>query len=145
LVTDAFQASITSIGIYNFHAVCRGEVWRLITPVFLHGGLFHLACNMLVLYWAGSWVEDIYGSTEFLLFYLPAGLFAGTRRVLVQLAGIAPPPPALGASGAITAVLVVCAFHYPYMTVRFNLILPIPLWLLVVLYIGLDVLGVFGA
>ena len=62
LVTQEFQPSITAIGIYDYPAVCRGEVWRLITPVFLHAGLFHLAFNMLVLYWAGSLVEDIYGS-----------------------------------------------------------------------------------
>jgi membrane associated rhomboid family serine protease len=144
LVTEEFKPSITAIGIYDYDAVRRGEVWRLITPVFLHAGLIHLAFNMLVLYWAGSLVEDIYGSREFLLFYLGAGLFCGTLEFLVHLAG-AQPHRGLGASGAVTAVLVVCAFHYPNLTVRLWFILPMRLWLLVALYVGLDILGVFGA
>jgi membrane associated rhomboid family serine protease len=137
---------LTGALVYAPDLVRSGEVWRLLTSVFLHDprSPFHLFFNMLVLYWAGSRLEDRYGGREFLLFYLAAGLFAGTVRFLVQTAGLAPPAPALGASGAVTAALVLYAFHYPRQQVLLFFVIPMPVWLVVVLYVGLDTLGAFG-
>jgi membrane associated rhomboid family serine protease len=129
---------------YNPLRVMEGEVWRLLTPVFLHAGLLHLAFNMLVLYWAGSRLEEHYGGREFLLFYLCAGLFASTLRFAVQAAGLAPPSIALGASGAVTAVLVLYACHYPRQQILVMFVLPMPVWLVAVLYVALDVMGALG-
>jgi rhomboid protease GluP len=52
----------------------HGETWRLLTSVFLHGGLIHIGLNMYVLYRAGPLVERLYGNTGFALLYLAAGL-----------------------------------------------------------------------
>src|SRR5262245_49998940 len=76
LTGDPSQSPLVDIGGYEPGKVLSGEVWRLVTPMFLHVGLWHLFWNMLILYWAGSWLEDIYGSREFLAFYLVSGLFA---------------------------------------------------------------------
>src|SRR5437899_2770342 len=65
LTRDLGPPIVEQYGIYDPAAVARGEVWRLLTSTFLHGGVFHLAFNMLVLYWAGSRLEDRFGSTEF--------------------------------------------------------------------------------
>jgi GlpG protein len=43
-------------------SIKNGEVWRLITPIFLHGGMMHLAMNMLVLFSFGGQIEDRRGS-----------------------------------------------------------------------------------
>jgi rhomboid protease GluP len=54
--------------------VTRGEWWRLMTAVFLHGGLLHLASNMFVLLMIGSVTERLLGSAAFAVLYAIAGL-----------------------------------------------------------------------
>ncbi|MBA4065611.1 MAG: hypothetical protein C0501_18230, partial [Isosphaera sp.] len=61
---------------YRLDLVLEGEVWRLVTPLFLHAGLWHLFGNMLILYFAGTRLEERYGGKEFLAFYLLGGVFA---------------------------------------------------------------------
>jgi len=53
-----------------------GEVWRFITPVFLHGSLMHIALNMYALFALGPNLERFYGHFRFLLLYI-AGAFTG--------------------------------------------------------------------
>ncbi len=62
----------------GFASLKAGEVWRVVTPMFLHAGTFHLAFNMIMLYILGSALERVQGS----LFY--AGLILGS-----QIAGMA--------------------------------------------------------
>ena len=62
-------------------AVLLGHWWRLITAGFLHGGLIHLLMNSWVLFDLGAQVEEIYGSSRFLVIYFVAtvfGFFAST-------------------------------------------------------------------
>jgi len=78
----------------------RGELWRLVTPVLLHGNIMHLAFNMLAMYSLGGIIERLHGKW----FLLAAILFTGAVGSLVQ--ALVPPslggtPIALGASGAI--------------------------------------------
>lgn len=73
-----------------------GEWWRLLTPVLVHGGLLHLAFNMYFLYLVGPLVEQLYGSSRFLLLYL---LTAATASLASYLIG--GPGPSVGASGAL--------------------------------------------
>jgi membrane associated rhomboid family serine protease len=80
--------------------VAQGDWWRLITAMFLHGFLFHLALNMLALWWIGSPVEEYLGRVRFLLLYLVSGL-AGSAGALLG----SPATPVVGASGAIFGIL----------------------------------------
>jgi rhomboid protease GluP len=57
-------------------AIEAGQIWRLITPVLLHGSLMHLGFNMYALYIFGPNLESMYGHGRFLALYLLAG-FAG--------------------------------------------------------------------
>ena len=144
LITRDLQvAGVTEFGIYDPALIRRGEVWRLLTAAFLHDerNLLHLAFNMLALYWFGRRLEDRYGSREFLLFYLVGAVLANVAYLLVQVAGLTGMHRALGASGAVTAVLVLFACHYPRERVLLMFVLPMPVWLLVVIFVGLDVLG----
>jgi membrane associated rhomboid family serine protease len=127
--------------------ILDGEVWRAVTSVFLHGGLWHLFFNMLVLYWAGSQFEELYGSKEMVAFYFGAAVFTSALFVLAQFAAPGPVPigRGIGASVSVMAVLVVFAFHYPHQQVLLFGILPMPVWLLVVAYIGFDLSGAMGA
>lgn len=133
--------------------VLHGEVWRLVTYAFLHSdgtGLpkdnfwMHIVFNMWVLFLFGSYVEDIYGRWEFIAFYLVAALMGGLvyllEYVLLHRGGMC-----LGASGAVTAVLILCALHYPHKTVLLFFVIPTPFWAMALLYVALDLLGFVGA
>jgi membrane associated rhomboid family serine protease len=80
--------------------VAQGDWWRLVTAMFLHGFLLHLAFNMFALYVIGGPVEEYLGRVRFLLLYLVSGL-AGSAGALIQ----SPTTPVVGASGAIFGIL----------------------------------------
>ena len=88
----------------NVEDVSHGQVWRIFTHMFLHdpGNPLHIVFNMLFLWWFGTDVEDLYGSREFLTFYLIAAFVGGMAFFLVEAAGAG--GRCLGASGAVTAV-----------------------------------------
>jgi membrane associated rhomboid family serine protease len=130
--------------LYDADAVASGEVWRLFTPLFVHAGVWHVFFNMLALYWAGSRLEERYGAAEFALFYLLSGTFALAANHLVLLAGLDATRLGLGASGAVCAVLVVFACHFPRERLLLFFVIPIPAWGLVALFVALDLAGAAG-
>ena len=75
--------------------ILQGELWRLITPVLVHGSITHIAFNMYALYIFGQNLEYQYGHGRFLLLYLLSG-FAGNVVSFVMS-----PNPSVGASTAI--------------------------------------------
>jgi rhomboid protease GluP len=77
-----------------------GEWWRLVTSMFIHGGLVHLGMNMWALYAVGPFVERMVGNVGFLLMYLLAGLCGGLASLIWN-----PIVPSVGASGAIFGVI----------------------------------------
>jgi membrane associated rhomboid family serine protease len=82
-------------------AVSNGDWWRLVTAMFLHASVLHIAFNMFALYWLGSIVETALGTWRYLLVYFASGL-AGSAGALV-LSG--PYAVTVGASGAIFGLL----------------------------------------
>jgi membrane associated rhomboid family serine protease len=76
--------------------VAHGQWYRLVTAMFLHASLLHIAFNMLALWWVGAPLEQRIGRGRFLLVYFVSGL-AGSAGALFQ----APFSPTVGASGAI--------------------------------------------
>jgi membrane associated rhomboid family serine protease len=80
--------------------VADGDWWRLVTAMFLHYGPFHLALNMLALWWFGSAVELVLGRGRYLLLYIVSGL-AGSAGALL----FTPNSATVGASGAIFGIL----------------------------------------
>ena len=77
-------------------------IFTLFSHMFLHGGWFHLISNMWILYIFGDNVEDRLGSPRYFLFYILGGLAAGIIQAAASPASLI---PAIGASGAIAAVL----------------------------------------
>lgn len=84
----------------------EGELWRLVVPIFLHGGLFHIGCNTLVLMDVGPQLEEIYGSARYLFLYVATGVvsfLASTFSSLYlwgALGGIS-----IGASGSLMGLI----------------------------------------
>ncbi len=129
-------------GLAPAYAFGRLNVWQLVSYMFVHdlGGIWHFFFNLLMLYFFAGEMERLYGSRRFLALYFGAGLFAG---LVFCLSGALTNPyvPLIGASGAIYAVLVVYAIHFPRRTVLLFFVLPIEMWLLVALLIGLDTMS----
>lgn len=80
-------------------SILAGQVWRLVTPVFLHAGLAHLGVNMYSLFALGPPVERFFGAPRMLALYLLSGI----SGVVFSLAFN--PYPSVGASGAIFGLL----------------------------------------
>jgi membrane associated rhomboid family serine protease len=91
-------------------------VKRIFTSMFIHADLFHIVFNMLFLYLFGKSVEAVTGSLRFLLLYLAGGLGAVLFHVaLIPIGGYeALVTPAVGASGAISAVLGAFFILFPH-------------------------------
>ena len=81
-----------------------GAVWwvTLLTSMFMHAGILHIAGNMLFLWVFGNNIEDSMGRPRFLLFYLLAGLVAVYAQALLDPTSTT---PTIGASGAVSGVL----------------------------------------
>jgi len=74
------------------------EWWRLVTAMFLHGGLIHIAFNMMALMQIGPAVEEVYGSARYLFLYVVTGAFG-------YLVSAATGHFSLGASGALLGLV----------------------------------------
>jgi membrane associated rhomboid family serine protease len=112
--------------------VYGGQVWRLITHAFCHAreDYFHILFNMLFLYWFGSTMEGRYGRREFLRFYLAGALAAASAYAALDLY-TGSTIPAIGASGAVMAVVMLYTLHHPYQTIFLCWVLPVEMrWVL---------------
>ncbi len=106
--------------------VYRGQVWRLLTHAFCHDRLaiFHILINMLCLYWFGTTLESMYGSREFLLFYLTAAVVAGLAFVGLDMY-TGSTAPDIGASGAVMAVMMLYTMHFPDHIIYLCFVIPV--------------------
>jgi len=94
----------------------------VLTSMFLHGGLLHLAGNMLYLWIFGNNIEDTVGHVRFVLFYLLCGLAAAATHVFMHPDSTV---PTIGASGAVSGVLGAYLLLYP----RAKVLVAIPIWI----------------
>ena len=115
----AIQQSVWRLGVIPYELFHPGALdiagraaipLTFITGMFTHGGIFHLASNMLYLWVFGRNVEDDFGPMRFLVFYLTAGIVSSAVFVAAfpgtQI-------PLVGASGAIAGVLGVYFLRFP--------------------------------
>ncbi len=139
------DGSITDSLWLSTDAVSHGQFWRLLTYSFLHApdSFYHILFNMWALWLFGSEIEELYGPKEFLAIYLISAVMGG---LAFQAQGMVRGVPmfALGASGAVTAVMVLFACHFPQRIIYLFFVLPVPSWLLVVIFVGLDAFQLLG-
>lgn len=81
--------------------VAQGQIWRLVSAIFLHAGIIHLLFNCYALIYIGPLLEELLGKERFLTFYLATGV-AG---FLLSNAWYSPFMPTVGASGAIFGLI----------------------------------------
>lgn len=91
---------LVELGAKDTQLILNGDWWRFITPVFLHGGVIHLALNMLMLWSLGSSLEEAFGFIKIASVYLISG-FVGVVTSVLLLKDIV----SVGASGAIYGLI----------------------------------------
>ncbi len=124
------------------------EPWRvysLVTYSLLHSteNIFHLLFNGLALFFFGRVIEMRMGGREYLTFFFAAAVFAGLTWSIVENIADAGNTRAilLGASGGIAGVLVLFALWYPHVQVYLMGILPVPAWVMAILFLAQDIMG----
>lgn len=120
----------------------------ILTSMFVHGGILHIAGNMIYLWVFGPAVEDALGSVRYLVFYLVCGVAAALTQAFVEADATV---PMIGASGAISGVLGAYLVLFPRARIRvlffFGLIttLYLPATVLLLWWIGMQVLSILLA
>lgn len=165
------RALMTFFGTYALAGCQIGQESVLLTlrnavfTMFLHGSWAHVLFNMVFLWVFGPRVEEYFGARRFLLFYLLVGLVASTAHVLLGGVVCSKALPfgadiMIGASGAIAGVMGGFLFLYPASKIRtfvvflfprrtrrgwrvdFFRFIPIPAFLYLLFWVGMDILKV---
>lgn len=125
--------------------VAHGLVWTLLTAAFSHNEIWHLAINMFVLWSFGTVLERLWGTRVFVIFYLVAAVVASISHCLVStfLMGNSD-IPALGASGAVSGLLLAYALQFPRHKILLMGIVPVPALIGVLAFVGIDLWGLFA-
>ena len=138
--------AILNMGANVYSKVREGEIWRIVTCMFLHLGITHIVLNMYSLYIVGSKIEDFFGKKKYLLIYFLSGLSGSLLSI-----GLRHDIASVGASGAIFGLFgALIYFGYSYRgyigSIIRSQIVPIVIYNLALSFIipGIDVLGHIG-
>jgi len=125
-IADWLAASPT--GIFR-----QGRVWELLTATFLHHDLWHILGNMMFLWIVGREMEALYGSGDFIAFYLASAVVSTLCWALAHL--FAPGYSYMvGASGAVAGVLTLYTLYYPRREILFFFI-PMQMWVVLAIFL----------
>ncbi|MFP4439797.1 MAG: rhomboid family intramembrane serine protease [Chloroflexaceae bacterium] len=104
---DTYSCALFLLGWKQNSLIDQGQYWRLVTAMFLHGGLLHIFFNGYALFVLGPETERIFGTLRFLALYFVAGLAGSVASYAFS------PSPSVGASGAIFGLVgALGAFFY---------------------------------
>lgn len=121
--------------------VLSGQVWRVVTCMFLHGGFMHILFNMWGVFLFGRMIEQQIGKSRFLMLYFISGILGSGIWILTNSSSI----PCLGASGAVFGLAIGAAMLFPDLRIML-LFPPIPMKLktFAVVYILIEVFMEFS-
>jgi rhomboid family protein len=118
------------------------KFWQLLTATFFHAHIWHLIMNMWFFWIVARDMEPLYGSRDFLAFYLAAGIFSSAIWLLFAVLSHQP-APMIGASGAVTAVVTLFTLYYPKREILFMFI-PMPMWMVLTIFLVLPLVNILG-
>jgi len=110
------------LGLVPFYVINDYYIWQLFTYMFLHGGLWHLLINMVVLWMFGSEIERYWGRKEFLGYYFITGIGSA---ILTTAFSYNSTVPIVGASGAIYGVLLAYGMMFPNRVIYLYFLIPV--------------------
>lgn len=130
---EYFSQYINNYGLVPVQIIHGENLYTLLTSMFLHADIWHLAINMLFLFLSGDAIERELGSSRFLALYLACGISAGLFHSYMNSTSTI---PTIGASGAIFGLLAALAILFPFRWV-FTILgfVPVPLPALVFVFI----------
>jgi membrane associated rhomboid family serine protease len=129
-------------GLVPRYLFSRGQVWRLGTYLFVHASLWHVLVNMLMLWFFGPVLENIWGRRKFITFYLFTGLGAGLCSAVFAVGSLV---PVVGASGAIFGILAAFAVLYPDKEVLLFFVFPVKMKYAVIFLVGINLWGALSS
>jgi membrane associated rhomboid family serine protease len=104
--------------------------WTLVTNLFVHGNLWHILGNMLILYFFGGFLCRLVGVRNFLITYFGGGILGNIFYILI----LPPLLPAIGASGAVYALAGALVVIVPNLRVLLYFVIPMPLWVVILIF-----------
>ena len=107
----------------------HGQWWRLLTALFLHGSIAHVAFNMWALWNIGRLTERLYGNWAFTFLYVGCGVLSGLASIVWD-----PSRATIGASGAIFGIFAACILFALLPRSRAAVQVPLALWLSALLF-----------
>jgi len=140
-----FLGTPTYLALRPVDVVTHLFLWQLVTYLFLHGGVFHIAFNMFALWVFGVPLEQAFGTRRFLNFYFFCGIGAAVCVVLAAylIPGGNPAIPTIGSSGAIYGVLMASAVLWPDQIILMFFLFPIKMRYYVMVVAAIAFLGTF--
>lgn len=121
------------------------RIYEFLTYGFLHSphDIKHILFNMFGFWMFGRSVESRYGRREYLAFYLLAIVFAGAAWYAAEFfaKGSQSHVQMLGASGGLSAVLILFALNFPKQLIYIWGVFPLPAWMFAVFFVALDLMG----
>jgi membrane associated rhomboid family serine protease len=142
---DAIQEFINRYGVIPVEITQLQDLYTLFTAMFLHGGWAHIIGNMLFLWVFGDNVEDAFGHTGYLLFYLLTGLAASAAHIILDPRSEI---PSVGASGAISGVLGAYLILFGGNAIRVLIgwfITIVPAWMMIGLWAAQQFIATYGS
>eukprot|EP00903_Cladosiphon_okamuranus_P012795 g11959.t1 len=104
--------TLVYLGAKHLTLIQEGQVWRLLTPILLHGGVLHIVMNLTSQFRMGTFLEERWGTRNWLIIYWVGGLGGNLLSCVAS-----PEKVGVGASGAIYAIMggwlshVICTWH----------------------------------
>ncbi len=93
------------LGARESHLIFAGQLWRLVMPIFLHGGVMHILFNTWVLMDVGPQMEETYGSPRYLFLYLVTGIFGNVASTVWSIFLYGGYGISIGASGSLMGLI----------------------------------------
>jgi rhomboid-like protein len=129
----------------SWNGLADGRYWTLLTSAFSHTLFLHIFLNMFVLQSFGPVVQSVLGFKRFAMFYFAAAIISSFSHAAVSAFVVGKPGlPALGASGAVSGVIILFSLMFPTQKILLLGFIPVPAVVGGMIFIGLDLWGLWA-
>jgi membrane associated rhomboid family serine protease len=124
---DVLRDIYMPAGSVSVESLTQGHVWTPFTYMFVHGSIGHILLNLIMLWFAGKRVQDLYGPRHFVLIYVLSGLIGATLQIVLSAYIMHQPEAALiGASASVMGLVLAYAVAMPEEEITMLLAFVIP-------------------
>jgi len=129
----------------SWNGLKEGRYWTLLTSAFSHTLFLHIFLNMFVLQSFGPVVQSVLGLRRFAIFYFTAAIVSSFSHAAVSAFVVGKPGlSALGASGAVSGVILLFSLMFPTQKILMFGLIPVPAVIGGLIFIGLDLWGLWA-